>query len=137
MALELPEATSPNHGAKPRWTAIAGFGLVVAAIYGLLTRFPPQQYGFYPVCPIRALTGWLCPGCGGTRAIAALLRGDLVGALRLNGLVVTMVPLWLAYGVGMLRRTWRGGPAWVKLPTWVWICLVAVATGFTVWRNAG
>jgi hypothetical protein len=44
-------------------------------------------------CPVHAVTGWYCPGCGGTRAVGALLRGDLVGALRDNLLLFTVLPL--------------------------------------------
>jgi Protein of unknown function (DUF2752) len=29
-----------------------------------------------PLCPIRAVTGYWCPGCGMTRAVLALGRGD-------------------------------------------------------------
>jgi hypothetical protein len=122
---------------EQRRIAAAGWAAGLAAAALMLRTFPPSHYAFYPSCPIRSVTGLLCPGCGGTRAIAALLRGDLVKAWRLNALVVAMVPLWLAYGLGMLRRTWHGEPAWVRLPLWVWFCFVALATVFTVWRNAG
>ena len=31
----------------------------------------------FPVCSMYHLTGYYCPGCGGTRAVRALFRGDL------------------------------------------------------------
>jgi len=37
-----------------------------------------------PMCPFRLLSGLPCPGCGMTRALCALLRGDLDAALRFN-----------------------------------------------------
>ncbi len=37
-----------------------------------------------PPCMFHTLTGFSCPGCGCTRAVAALLRGDLLLSLRLN-----------------------------------------------------
>jgi hypothetical protein len=39
-----------------------------------------------PICPWRTLLGLQCPGCGGTRAIAALLHGDVIEAFRHNAL---------------------------------------------------
>ena len=48
-------------------------------------------------CLIRALTGLYCPACGATRAVMALLGGDLYSALR-NNLIVTIfaVPMFAA-----------------------------------------
>ncbi len=40
------------------------------------------------VCLFRRLTGWPCLTCGSTRALAAVLAGDLADALRLQPLVV-------------------------------------------------
>ena len=71
----------------------AAIGVVVLMIAAAtLLLFPPARYGFYPRCPFFEATGLLCPGCGGTRALAALLRGDFAGAWRLNGLVVALLP---------------------------------------------
>lgn len=35
-------------------------------------------------CPIRYITGVPCPGCGMSRALGCLLRGDLAGYFRCN-----------------------------------------------------
>jgi hypothetical protein len=103
----------------------------------LLVRFPPEHYGFYPRCPIFEATGLLCPGCGGTRALSALLRGHYLEAVRWNALTVGMVPLALLYAGAMARRVWRGDPGWVRLPAGVWLGLGIVAGIFGVMRNLG
>lgn len=36
------------------------------------------------LCPLRALTGSPCPGCGMTRAFCALMHGELWRAVKLN-----------------------------------------------------
>ena len=38
------------------------------------------------VCPVRLLTGFPCPGCGGTRAMGAICTGDFSAAWHLNPL---------------------------------------------------
>lgn len=38
----------------------------------------------FPPCMFHALTGFSCPGCGSTRAVSALLRGDLLTSLKLQ-----------------------------------------------------
>lgn len=58
-----------------------------------------------PGCTFRKLTGISCPGCGGTRAAGALLRGDIWGAFQYNlllpisllALLVEYIRLWLVH----------------------------------------
>jgi len=59
------------------------------------------------VCPLRALFGVPCPGCGTTRAFFALGGGHLVASLRLNvlGAVVwLLVVLALARFAGLMPK---------------------------------
>ena len=53
-------------------------------------------------CPFRALTGWLCPFCGGTHMAEALLRGDIVAAWTDNPLLLVVVVLIGIRSVGWL-----------------------------------
>ncbi len=70
-------------------------GLLAAAVVGaaVLWQFDPNVAGNpLPPCPSRWLTGLFCPGCGTTRALHALLHGDLPGALAMNPLMVVSLP---------------------------------------------
>ena len=49
-----------------------------------------------PACGFQKATGLYCPGCGATRALRRVLRGDLLGALRYNAFIVIFAPI-LAY----------------------------------------
>ncbi|EIE98411.1 Protein of unknown function (DUF2752) [Saccharomonospora glauca K62] len=61
-------------------------------------------------CWFRLLTGLDCPFCGGSRALGALLEGDLAGAIDYNLFaVVVMVPLAVVL-VGVLAL-WETGHA--------------------------
>ena len=56
-------------------------------------------------CPFFALTGLKCPGCGGQRAVIALIHGDIMSALRHNLLAVVGLPLFaVALCVSCSRR---------------------------------
>ena len=83
---------------------------------------------FWPKCPVFALTGVYCPGCGGLRATDALLHGDLAGALNQNALIFAL-PVLLAGGF-LAQRVQR---------TWFTVLLVTVTAGvtitFTILRN--
>lgn len=52
------------------------------AVYALLTRFLFPN-GFFH-CVVYDLLHLYCPFCGGTRAFLALLKGDVLTALRMN-----------------------------------------------------
>ena len=81
-------------------------GLALSALYATTGVGLP--------CPFRALTGWDCPLCGGTRMGGALLHGDVLAAFGYNPLALIGLLI-----VGVLGVLWTveaaGGPA-VRLP---------------------
>jgi Protein of unknown function (DUF2752) len=54
-------------------------------------------------CPIRAVLGIDCPGCGGTRALTALMRGDLRQAARENAAALVAGAAAAAYVIAPAR----------------------------------
>lgn len=111
------------------------FGLAIACACVLLA-FPPDRYAFYPPCPIYQAFGILCPGCGATRALAALLRGHLAQALHYNALAVLLLP----FALGLLARTHLRAlhpepPQPANFPGWLVPSLAAAALIFSVLRN--
>jgi hypothetical protein len=107
-----------------------------ASAAALLYRFPPQQYRVYPVCPVYRYLHFLCPGCGSTRALSALLHGRLAEALHYNPLFVVLLPL-LLLGAGMAYWTAvaRNQVKWPQVSSSAITLLLAVATVFTIVRN--
>jgi hypothetical protein len=89
---------------SPRiWPAVALVAAAAAAA-GLLWIVDPHQAGNpLPPCPSRWLTGLFCPGCGSTRALHALLHGDLPGALAMNPLLVLSLPAVAVLALDWLR----------------------------------
>lgn len=64
--------------------------LGAAAFIGVafcIVRFFHLEEMFSTPCLFFRLTGYYCPGCGGTRALKALLAGRLLQSLRLHPLV--------------------------------------------------
>jgi hypothetical protein len=108
----------------------AGFFIIL--VYGLLD---PELYAF-PKCPLRSMTGLLCPGCGSQRAIHQLLHGQFISSFQLNALFIPAI----LYGLtgyltalfspklyASLRPTWFGTKA-----AYVWLGIILV---FWVGRN--
>lgn len=71
-------------------------GAALAALVGvwLLRNFDPNAADNpFPACMFRALTGYYCIGCGLTRALHALVHGNLVVAFSMNPLAMLMLPI--------------------------------------------
>ena len=110
--------------------------LTLGAAAAVLLRYPPAAYNFYPRCPLYVYCHLLCPGCGSTRAVAALLRGELREALRWNPLAAALVPLLLVWGAQRSVAVFSGArPSLltVRLP-WT-LAAGALALGYGVARN--
>lgn len=120
--------------AKQRqWWALVGAGACAAVP---LYVADPAQVGFFPPCPIYALTGLYCAGCGTTRAVHQLLHGHWRMALRLNPLLLLLLPV-LAYSfLSFTRDAFLGRPLPALLPRSVSTQLLpATVVLFTLWRN--
>ena len=77
---------------SPRSRAILALFLSgMAAV--LLRRLPPWGFAMLPACPFRTLTGWRCPGCGSTHALAAMLSGRFADAFHYNAAAVIVWPM--------------------------------------------
>jgi hypothetical protein len=116
--------------------AVAGIGVPAAGTAAwLLLRFDPNAGGgpFLP-CLFHAFTGLYCPGCGLTRALHALVHGDLARMVAMNALLpllLVALPLLAVHGWGYrlalprpVLRTLLSAPFWIGL-----------VIGFGVLRN--
>ena len=115
----------------------APVGVAAAAIGGaVLLRVRDPRTSTYLPCPFHALTGLWCPGCGATRAIGDLTRGDLAAAASSNVVAVVLavgaVVVWTLW----LRARWTGRtPALPRIDRPARIALIATLIVFTVVRN--
>jgi hypothetical protein len=114
--------------AAPVFTA----GAALLALPGLYLIDPNTTH--VPVCPLHAATGLWCPLCGATRAVHALLHGELGTALHDNLFLVAVLPLTL---LAWWRWAGRGtaGDQRPLLPRPVFRAVLALAIGFAVLRN--
>ena len=68
--------------------------LLVLVLYFLLGKFV-----LHSLCPSVILTGFPCPGCGMTRAMLSILRGDFASAWRFHPFSYVLLMWAAAFGI--------------------------------------
>jgi hypothetical protein len=132
-----PKISRKSSLISPANTWFAAVILGVAGLGGaaMVFFFNPTTHAFYPICEFHRLTGLNCPGCGATRALYALLHGNLTTALRDNALFVGALAAAAARGIWLAAGKFRQRPTSELFPVrWAWP-LLAVAVVFAVLRN--
>ncbi len=76
-----------------------------------------------------------CPACGGTRAMKALLKGDLWASVRYNPLVTVLLGFGLYVYVKARLRLKRGEERLVVIPKPFWTCFFVFLIVFFILRN--
>lgn len=91
VTLTAPEVRSSwitplasDNNARPLWLwrALPATVLIGACAAAALTEVSAEEGQV--LCPYRLATGGWCPGCGCTRALKAMMHGDLRGSMILN-----------------------------------------------------
>ena len=88
---------------------------LVAAAGCLLWQWAPKElhdwWHRYSFCVMYRFTGFLCPGCGGTRAFTALLQGHVWESFLYHPLVIYGV-VWYVCFMGSHTLAWVSG--WLR-----------------------
>lgn len=100
--------------------------LGLAACVVLLAVPPGSQHAkWLPRCMFHQLTGLYCPGCGATRALSAMLHGDIKSSLHNN---LLLFPLLALIALMIIKPG-------ISLKRPVAITIIAVILLFTILRN--
>jgi uncharacterized protein DUF2752 len=113
-----------------------GSAIALLSALAVVYKFPPAENAFYPRCLFYEATHWLCPGCGSTRALHALLHLDVRSALHYNALFTLVAPVvfvWLGFCCYRVMRYDRLPQ--LAIPREFTACMVAVVLLFAIARN--
>lgn len=89
---------------------------------------------FSPPCAIYTLTGFYCPGCGGTRAVGELLHGHLLRSLWYHPLVPYAAMMFVGFmGTQTLARLHLGRIKGWSFHNWyLWTALAIIIINWIV-----
>lgn len=106
---------SPSTEKRLRLTLGAIAIAVLAVGLWVVFTYNPEEVYFFPKCPTKWVTDYNCPGCGTTRALHALLHGNIAGVWHYNAALFFYVPLIILTWLGnrqkpgnLLRRLVQG-----------------------------
>jgi disulfide bond formation protein DsbB len=107
--------------------------IVLSAMVVAVSLGTPGHGSLLPPCPLHALTGFFCPGCGTTRALYYLVHGHPLKALAENALSMSLLPFILSDLGATITRRWPTLGS--RLRPWSMWVLIAVVILFAVLRN--
>ena len=123
---------------KKRWTwyiVLHALLLLGALLFPLYRTLAQGLTRYVPGCVLHDFCFLYCPLCGGTRAVGALLRLDLLGALQYNAFVTIALLAVLVMDVVALVRLIQKKQRLLPLPSWSWIPFVTLLLVYAVLRN--
>lgn len=101
----------------------------IAAITAVLL-YPALRHIRLPPCLFHLISGYYCPGCGGTRALRALLHGRLLQSAWYHPFVPYAAFLYLYFMITQsVQRLSRGK---LRVGMRYHNCLVWIATGLII-----
>jgi len=121
---------------KQRIIRAASFWMLLALAF-IVLRVLYLRFNIGVPCPIYAVTGLFCPGCGMFRAIGALVSGSLWQALHYNVLSVILLPILAIYCIrDTVRYINAAQPAPTSRPEMAFVIgAVAVSVLYAILRN--
>lgn len=114
-------------------TALAAATALAVLYQCVFRRLIPDFVSRIP-CFFTAVLGLYCPGCGGTRALSALLHGHFLKAIWYHPFVPYFAVIYLGFLLtqGLQRLGVKGVRGWKFHDWYLWVGLVILALNFAV-----
>ena len=118
----------------PQFLMLHAAALIGALILPLYMKVASWLSGIFGGCIMHRFFIY-CPMCGGTRAVAALVRFDFLAAWNYNAFVVLLAFVVFALDVWAWVRYAQKKEPLIVLPKWSWIVLAVALLTFFILRN--
>lgn len=84
-------------------------------------------------CIFKLITGFYCPGCGITRAILSILKGDVYQAFRYNSIIFIDIPVIVALLI--CNKLYKENEKFKKVENIIIYTLLVITILYGVLRN--
>lgn len=85
-----------------------GIGLIIFICNVVIHAFDIEIAKMIPTCHFFKVTKYYCPGCGGTRSVNSLLRGDIVGCIYYHPFVAYVAVCYVGHELSHLLSIMTG-----------------------------
>ena len=86
-------------------------------------------------CILNLYTGYYCPGCGNTRSVMALLRGDIIASLRYNPAIIMLALVCTIFYIELLFKTFSKPKKILPRNGWFLFAVLGSLFIFYILRN--
>lgn len=88
-----------------------------------------------PACPSRTYLDIYCPGCGNTRSVQHLLKGDILGALRFNPVPIIGIVIGIFAYIELITYIFGKHKKLLPRNRKVWIVFTFIMILYFIARN--
>lgn len=111
-------------------------GILACILIILLWLTDSNLRKLVPPCSFHSVTGFYCPGCGGTRAVHALLHGRILESLRYHPFVLYFAVGYVVYMLShLLDIMSKGRVKGLSFCPYYWYVAVGLLLGQWVLKN--
>lgn len=127
--MKEPERKKLEHTLYMTGFSLLGFIMILGFLYAMLPI--PVWKLFQTPCMFYAVTGIYCPGCGGTRAVISLLKGQVVRSFFYHPIVIYGAVIYIWFMVShtiekISHGKWKIGMHYRDIYLWIALGIVVV-----------
>ena len=93
-------------------------------------------FHIYLPCMFHKITNLYCPGCGLTRMLIAISKGNFYQAFRYNMLLFILFPIFMFFIIDYIYKSLiKKRPLYQKIPDKVYVVIIIILMLFAILRN--